>query len=207
MTTPNSKEAIANMALSHLKIDPIISIDPPDADSKAAACAFKWYDQARLSALEAHPWGFAKKRANIASEAQAPLFEYLYKYQLPSDYVRMIRIGENWDSPNGDFDIIGDFIEMNEAGPLQLVYVYDCKAVAKFSPKFRTYLSYIMASLMSYEMTGNASMKQNLENMAALELTTAAAVGGQNRTVRRIQTSKLKTSRFRGNLGNTNEGT
>lgn len=195
MAKPSSQTAIANLALGHLKIDPVVSIDPPDSDSKAATAAAKWYDQARRDTLEAHPWNFASKRTSIASESSAPAFEYTKKYQVPPDFIRVNRIGEKWDDPILDFEIEQDYILCDESTPLKLKYVYDIKDVSKFSPKFITALSYKLAAFLAYEMTGNASLVEAMENQFERAMTQAASVDGQNRPTRRIQRSRLRDAR------------
>jgi hypothetical protein len=195
MPKPTSKEEIVNLALGHLKIDAITSIDPPDEDSKAAAAGAKWYDQARRTTLEDHPWKFAAKRAQITAEAAAPLFEYAVKYELPNDFIRVNRLGQDWDAPEQDYEIESGYILCDVTSPLDLVYVWDLKDVSKFSPKFITCLSYCLAKFMAYEMTGNASLVAALDDQYIKSLSSAAAVSGQNRPTRRVQRSRLSEAR------------
>lgn len=199
MAKPTSKTAIANLALGHLKIDPVVSIDPPDEESKAARAANKWYDQARRATLEDHPWKFASKRVEILAESDEPEFEYTKKYELPDDYIRVNRLGENWDDPEQDYEIEDGYILCDIESPLKLVYVYDLKNVSKFSPKFVSTLAYKLASFMAYEMTGNREMTITMNELYTAELTTAASVSGQNRPTRRVQRSRLAEARM--NIG------
>ena len=107
----------------------------------------------------------------------------------------MNRIGEDWDNPEGDYEIEGDYILCDVTTPLKLVYVYDITDVSKFSPKFITSLSFKLGSLMGYEMTGAQSVSEALEARFVSSLTTAASVDGQNRPTRRVQRSKLADAR------------
>jgi hypothetical protein len=201
MATPSSKSAIVNLALGHLKEDEIISIDPPDEDSKAARAGAKWFDQARRDTLESHPWKFASRRRSLLADAEEPGFEYTKRYQLPADFIRIVRIGEDWDAPVEDFDIVGDFIECDVESPLKLVYVYNLTDTTKFSPKYVTSLSYKLAAFMAYEITGNAQLVQAMEGQFVGSLTQAASVSGQNRPTRRVQHSRLKAARNFGQRG------
>lgn len=198
MAKPTSKTAIANLALGHLKIDAVVNIDPPDDDSKAAKCAAKWYDQARRQTLEDHPWKFAAKRVEILADASAPAFEYSAKYELPADYIRVNRVGTDWNDPEADYEIEGSFVLCNVTSPLRLVYVYDLADPTKFSPKFITTLSYCLAAFMAYEMTGNASLVDAMFDKYEKALTVGASVNGQNRPTRRIERSRIKE--IRGNV-------
>lgn len=199
MSKPTSKVAIVNLALGHLKVDPVVSIEPPDSDSKEAEAGAKWYDQARRHVLEDHPWKFAQKRFSLLAESDAPDFEYSKKYQLPSDYVRLNRLGEDWFNPIEEYDIVGDYVECNETSPLRGVYNWDLKDVNKFSAKFITALSYALAAFMAYEITGNASMGDGMWAQYEKMFSSAAAVNGQNRPTRRVEHSRLAASRLAGN--------
>lgn len=197
MARSSSKTQIFNLTLGHLKSDPVENIDPPTPGSKAAAVGAKWYDDARRSALEEHPWGFAKKRMQIQPEAAAPLFEYSTKYELPPDYIRLIRLGELWwNDQDLDYTIEDGYILCNETGPLDLVYVYDIEKVTKFSPKFIIAFSYRLAQFAGYEITGSQSVVQAMEALFTKELTTASSIQGQNRPTRRVQRSKLQNARM-----------
>ncbi len=196
MSTPNSKTAIANLALGHLKTDPVVSIDPPDDDSKAAQAMAKWYDQARRDTLEAHPWKFASKRKEILADATDPLFGWDARYELPPDYIRVNYIGEDWRNPITDYDIESNFIICNEASPLQLVYVYNLVDTSKFSPKFITALSYKLAALAGYEITGNAALVGAMEGQFTGSFSAAASIAGQNRPTRRVEHSKIREARM-----------
>lgn len=198
MAKPVSRVAIVNLALGHLKVDPVVSIDPPDPDSKAARAGAKWYDQARRHVLEDHPWKFAGKRIELLAESTAPLFEYTTKYQLPPDFVRLNRIGESWFDPEGDYEVEGDFFLCNIESPLKVVYGWDLKDVTKFSPKFITTLSYALAAFMAFEITGNASLVDVMWDKYTKNLSTAASVSGQNRPTRRVQRSRLVAARQAG---------
>lgn len=195
MATPNAKTKIVNLALGHLKIDAITSIDPPDADSKAALAGAKWYDQARRDTLEAHPWKFASKPIHLVADPVSPLFEYDKKYELPPDFIRICYVGNDYRFPVRDFDIQGNFIVCNETSPLPMVYVYDFSDATKFSPKFITSMSYRLASFMAYEMTGNAQLVEAMDGQFTKSLTQAASVSGQNRPTRRVQRSRLAEAR------------
>jgi len=195
MPVPSSKTAIANLALRHLKEDPVTSIDPPDKDSKAAQAAAAWYDQARQDTLEAHPWKFASKRRKLVEAQTTPLFEWAHQYELPPDYIRLNYIGTSWSDPIEEYDLEDGYILCNEPGPLCLSYVYNLTDATKFSPKFRTSMSYRMAAFMAYEITGNAQLVGAMEGQFMNSLTGATAVSGQNRKTRRIEHSALKAAR------------
>lgn len=195
MAKPTTETQIANLALRHLQTAPILSIDPPDNNSKAAQCAYAWYDQARRDTLEAHPWKFACKLASLAADAADPDFGYDKRYQLPSDYIRLVQIGEDWRNPVTEYDIVANFIHCSESAPLDIIYVYDLEDASKFSPKFITALSYKLAELMAMDLTGNAQYASAMAEQFTRGISGAMAVAGQNRPTQRIQKSRLADER------------
>lgn len=198
MARVTSETGIANLALSHLKVDAIVNIDPPDANSTPARTANKWYDTARRAALEEHPWNFASKRVMLNSQVSTPIFEYSLKYELPADFIRVNRIGLDWSDPEKDYEIEDGFIICGVTAPLKLVYVYDIIDVNKFNPKFVIALSYLLASYMAYELTGNTTIVKSMFELWRESFTSAASIDGQNRPTRRIERSRLRTARQTG---------
>lgn len=193
--TPVYETHIVNLALSLLGIDPIVSIEPPDADSKPARSGALWYDQARRDTLQAHPWNFASARVEIAAQATGPAFEYSNRYQKPFDFIRINRLGQNWDDPIQDYEEEGDYILCNESSPLKLVYVYDFKQVGRFSAKFVTALAFRLAQLMAKELTGNDTLMTDMGVEFDKVVSQGMSIDGQNRPTRRVQRSRLADAR------------
>lgn len=76
---------ICNLALGHLGDKATVSsISPPEGSAQAEHCA-RFYPIARDLVLEAHEWGFATKRANLALLTDTPPPGFQFVYQLPSD--------------------------------------------------------------------------------------------------------------------------
>lgn len=67
----------------------------------------RFYDDAIKETLEEHAWNEAKKRTILVQEASGPVFGYDYQFELPSDFVRVIRLGDgdndwdHWEIENG----------------------------------------------------------------------------------------------------------
>jgi hypothetical protein len=76
---------ICNLALGHLGDRATVSsISPPEGSAQAEHCA-RFYPVARDLVLEAHEWGFATKRANLALLTDTPPPGFTFVYQVPSD--------------------------------------------------------------------------------------------------------------------------
>ena len=195
MAAPQSKEDIFNLALRLLKEDAVVSIDPPDADRDAASAGADWYDQVRRDVLEEHPWKFAQKRASILKDSSTPDFEYANQYELPSDFIRVARLGGYWDDPEWDYEIESGFILTDHENPLPLVYIWDITDVTKFSPKFILCVALRLGQLMAFDLTGNATLVEVMGNRYDVELSKATSISGQNRPPRRVQKSRFKQVR------------
>ncbi|SEB24794.1 hypothetical protein [Paraburkholderia sartisoli] len=80
-----SEVDICNLALAHLGDRATVSsISPPEGSAQAEHCA-RFYPIARDMVLEAHEWGFATKRANLALLTDTPPPGFQFVYQMPVD--------------------------------------------------------------------------------------------------------------------------
>jgi len=118
-----SQVGIANRALTKLGSARITSLDE---NSKAASTINSMYDYVLYACLRAHLWGFAKARALLPALASEPLFGYQLQYQLPSDFLRLIQIGDFLIYPRpttqGLYSIEGGKILTNLDAPLPIRY-------------------------------------------------------------------------------------
>jgi hypothetical protein len=81
-----SKVQIANLALMHVGENAIISFDD---ETNAARAINQVYDVVRDSVLTDHLWNFAIKRISPGRDASTPVYDFLYRFDLPTDYLRL----------------------------------------------------------------------------------------------------------------------
>lgn len=88
-----SETSVANMALARIggAGDNGTITNLRTEDSKAARFCRIFFDDTRDAMLREHPWNFAVKRATLAQLATAPTFEFAYAFQLPADFLCMVR--------------------------------------------------------------------------------------------------------------------
>jgi len=201
MAAPASPEDICNLALDDLKQAPVNSITTPKTTTEYV-CQ-RHYDAVRRECLFAHPWKFAITRILLTPNTSTkPPFGYAYAYDLPTDYIRLVTVGD---------DYIGDLrteyeIESNQllavAGDLTfdgttkyVRYMRDVVDVTKFSPGFVTYLRLKLAIRMSNKFSITQAIKQTLKDDFKDAETEARAVNGQERKPKRIQFSRTLTKR------------
>jgi hypothetical protein len=196
MSKATSDVDICNLALDLLGQDVITSIASPLSNSDIV-CA-RWYDTARLHVLEIGMWNFAKARAVCPRNSTAPAFGYSDAYVLPNDFVRLRFIGDSEaENISLDYDIEQGQILMSGSGAtsINIGYVKDITEVAKFDPLFVSCLACWLALSISYRFTIKNTTLDRLKVMWDMLYPQSLSVNGQQRPMRRIQTSKIIDAR------------
>ena len=80
---------IANAALDRIGQGQILSLD--DTTTSARKCKLHIYECIR-QVLRLGKWKAATKQATPAQLSDVPLFQWAYAYQLPNDYIRMVKV-------------------------------------------------------------------------------------------------------------------
>lgn len=90
---PIASVDIANLALDLLSQEPVTSIVTPA--SPTADIMARWYDQTRRLLLRKYIFNFARKVALLTVDPDAPTHpEFVNGYSLPTDLVRMLKLGD-----------------------------------------------------------------------------------------------------------------
>lgn len=202
---PTSEEDICNLVLDLLKQSPIASIHTPVTSTEFIFA--RWYTTVRQAALRSHPWKFATKRSLLTPNlSTTPPFGYTYAYDIPSDFIRMITIGDDYLGDlktervleNGQIlTPSGSNANMDPDNPttLYLRYVYDCIEVGKFDALFVSYFTTRFALRLVSKFAISAALKKELQEDYLDISSEARAVNGQDAPIKRIQNSKLLTKR------------
>ena len=202
MSRPNSPEDICNLSLDMLKQNPLASITTPVTNSEFIFA--RWYDMERQSALRAHPWKFATKRATLTPNLSTPPpFGYTNAYDLPNDYLRMVSLGDDYLGDlrmkhvieNGQILTPSGSTNTFNTTTLYIRYVYDIVTVAQFDPLFVKYFATGMAMDLSNKFAISAALGKDLRESWMDIKTEAKAVNGQDSPIIRIQQSRLLTKR------------
>jgi len=171
-----SKLDIVNGALIEMGETPLQSLTE---DTESAITANYIYDQVYHDLLSKAPWRFAVTKQTLSQLVAAPLNEWTYQYQIPSDCVRVLRV-----YPDQDYDIYGDTI-YSKASALALDYVAKVTEDA-LPPYFVRLLVLELAVRMSMSITASASMKGTLIQEKQLQFAAALAADAQQRPNRPI---------------------
>lgn len=143
---------IANIALSHLGADAVVtSLSPPDGSVESGHCA-RFLPIARQAALATHAWSFAARRVALA-ELSNDSTEWAYKYQVPSDCLRARKILALDDSDDPErngaiFDKFNDALYTNQP-EATLIYTVDVTDTTKYPGDFVSALGALLASYLA----------------------------------------------------------
>jgi hypothetical protein len=195
---------ICNLALDRIGQAPISSLEAPTTTTEDI-CA-RHYDATRREMLRRYVFNFSKKYAILTADVvKVPAFGYSTAYLLPNDFIRLMALGDvtvNDDTPGHLYDLSEGYIFTDSgdapAGGLQIQYVFDARTVAKYDPLFIKILKLQLAANMAYKFTLKPSIIAGILQEIQDANLAAAAVAGQEKPPRRLERSKLRGVRRRG---------
>jgi len=180
----------------------IASIENPKTNEELL-CA-ECYDDIRQRLLRNHTWNFAKKRVRISAEPTAPLFQYDTAYNLPTGFIRLIQIGDSQaDRKDIDFSLENGQLLVNnntneDAGILDIVYIYDEKDVNKWDTLFRELVRLQVAHTICYALTKKSTLVDRISEEIKDLTPKSKSADGQDTQIKRVETSRIIKSRFGG---------
>lgn len=157
---------VANRALTKLGSARITSLSD---DVKAARSISSCFEDLRDDELRTSRWQFAMKRTTMAALADAPTFGYQYQYALPSDFLRLDMINDEFpaavmDNYIGaetlDYTIEGNLILTDIAAPLKLRYISRIEDPNQWDVNFREMLASRIAAEICEDLTQSDTKKQ-----------------------------------------------
>jgi hypothetical protein len=146
---------ICNSALSMVGASSIMSLGDPSREARV--CNLQ-YDSNRRAELRKHYWNFAKARATLAPDADAPAFEFKYAFTLPSDCVRLILPRD----AGLDWTLEGRKILTNSGPQLNIRYIADISDATLYDPTFYNVLTIAVAIDICEPLTQSNQKKQLL---------------------------------------------
>jgi len=199
-----SKTDICNLALAELGARRISSYES-DTTVEAKACRLH-LDHVIDTLLERHQWNHATKAANLSKLLTVPNAEWTEAYQLPGDFIRLIRVsvGTALNSLQ-NFALEGrNILTIGSGDTLPILYVSNDIPVAQWSPLFIDAVVYKLAAKIAGDVTQNPSLADSalnkLESLALPVAQTADArqtLSGENFTPAHMASqSSLVAARF-----------
>lgn len=153
-----SQTSISNRGLQILGASRVT--DVLTEESKNARAMRENWEAARDLLLRSNLWNFAMTRAELSALVETPAFGYTTLYQLPSDCLRAVQVGDWWvgdsaDLQGGDpcYQIEGGKIATDEAAPLRFRYIKRITDPTKFDATFAEVLACQLAMDCCEEIT------------------------------------------------------
>jgi len=165
-----SEVEIVNAAMTLLGEGRITSLDD---DIKQAREAKAIFTIERDALLAGYTWSFAKARAQLAALVGAPAFEYALQYNLPTDCLRLIFVGDYYvgmdltdyrGSSTKEFAIEGKKILTGMSSPLNVQYIYRVTDTAQFTAPFVKAFACQLAASLAEPLTQSATKRQAAES-------------------------------------------
>lgn len=166
-----SSVQIANSALTKLGESRIMSLDD---NVKAAREINAIFELRRNALLRAYNWNFAMKRASLPALADEPVWGYSLAYQLPSDCMRPVQVGEYYVIPgladyiggtdDEPFRIEGRTIVTDWSAPLNIRYIRKVTNTGEFDDLFVEALAWDIAVNVAEPLTQSTSKKESAKD-------------------------------------------
>lgn len=156
-----SKIEITNIALIHLGANLISSFEE---DSVEATLANAVWNTTRTSLLRDHPWNFAIKDIEVPQLTEKPLANFNYKYQLPSDCLRLLEVYET-----NSYKLMGREIHSNNSS-CKVKYVRDVTDTTIWDAAFVDLMAAKLAFELAYPLTKSNSLMQQMGEIYGLKV-------------------------------------
>jgi hypothetical protein len=180
-----SDVAIANLALTKLGDLRIVDLTE---NTKPAREINAVYAMLRDKLQRRYIWRYAVKRTSLPALADMPDWGYSKQYQLPSDCLRLLTVGE-WFAPPDTSDLIGAGgqpyqlegrrILSNETGPLKIRYLARITDPGQFDACFDEAFASLIAFTVAEALSQSAGKKESAlrdYNMALRDAVTSSAI-------------------------------
>ena len=145
---------ICNGALNQLGATTILSLTE---DSKNARLCNSRFKQVRDAVFRSHPWNCLQTRVELASSTTTPAWGYKFKFDLPGDCLRLLRILD-FDS---NYQVEGRSILSNNE-TMKILYISRVEDPNQYDELLRETLSAALGSDIAYAITSNNTTSQNM---------------------------------------------
>jgi hypothetical protein len=162
---------LCNLALARCGSEEIASLTE---ENKRAKAVVNQYETTFLELINDTTWGFATKRVEISESGLEPEYEFIAKYELPLDHVRVIGL-EN-DIP---FRREGNYILCDAKETIKLKYIWKNMDASTWSASFRKTFVLKLAEDISYILVQSASLQEKIAAEADKYLRRARSYNAQ----------------------------
>lgn len=151
-----SKTDICNLALIKIGKNRVIDIDTDD--SQQATDLKLVYDFTLSEILAEADWSFAIFRQALNKSVENPLYQWSYKFQLPTnpEYVRLISI-----EGNPDYTIEGNYLLTNTDN-IKIAYIGKVIDPNQYTIPFQNAFVALLAYKICYNLTNSSSREKEI---------------------------------------------
>lgn len=189
---PTDPTSICNTALSHVGGEAIMALT--DETASARLCRLH-YEQSRDELLQSHQWNFSIKQAQLSRLAEAPHAWWEYQFQLPTDCIRVVELGERGDR----FEIAEDKLQTDSATAV-IRYIARITDATKFPPLFVEALALQLGSKLAKPIASSSTLSTDLltklEKVTLPKARQADVVEGRAKVYKAGRRSSFLRSRF-----------
>lgn len=178
---------VANRALTKLGAARIISLDD---NNKQARSITNCFEDLRDAELRAHRWQFAIKRASLPASVDAPAYGFENQFPLPSDFLRLDMIADQYPdtildnyigTETAEWAIEGNMILTSMSAPLKIRYGAQIIDPNEWDSLFREALACRIAADICEDLTQSDTKKQAAWAEYKMAINTAIRTGAIER--------------------------
>lgn len=196
-----SDVGICNQAIGWVGGNLITSLDQDQAEARLAKAN---YALLRNALLEAAEWTFAMRRFVPPRLAAAPEWGYPYKFQLPSDVLRVCYVGQSGRPEEGDPVLNwlreGQWI-LTEQEQVFVRAVVEIVDPVQFSPLFVQALAARLAMDLAIPIASSRSLQNDMANLFSAKMSEAVSSDAKQGRARLIRAPGMKLARRAGTTG------
>lgn len=173
---------LASRALIRIGAEAINAFSDGTAEATVANALFA---PTRDALLSAYPWSFATGQVALSRLVTAPVADYSYAYQLPTDFLRALSAGTNGRGRGITYRIVRGVLH-TDASEVVLTYIF-CPTEEEFPPYFDQALIARLAAEFTIPVTENTSRAEAMYRLAEREYERARQIDAQQDTPGRIE--------------------
>jgi hypothetical protein len=165
---------ICNLALSKIGSPPISALTE---DSREAQACSMIYEPLRDEVLQIRPWASCTKRVALAMLSDVPAFEFSAAWQLPADFLDMVRLGDT-DNETINHRIEGRTL-LTSTTTANIIYIFRNDDSGTYEPVLVDLIASRMAVDLAMTVAQSAAMAQALYTAYEQKRQRAKSVDGQ----------------------------
>lgn len=174
--------ALASRALIRIGAAPITTFSDGTAEAEIADALFA---PVRDALLSAYAWSFATGQVALTQLEAAPIADYSYAYQLPTDFLRALSAGTGTRGRGLNYRIARGALH-TDASAVVLTYIFRPDE-EEFPPYFDQALIARLAAEFTIPVTESTSRAESLFRLAEKEYERARQIDAQQDTPGRIE--------------------